>query len=112
MRDHNDSTRPEAAPSDSAGDVRKILAYAVKIEMAWRKEPVPAAATDRRPLLSTIETGYEPNEATYAAAVQLLLEEDCVPFAQKTVIQNRMALSAYRDAGVEPGELVNYILSR
>jgi hypothetical protein len=98
--------------STSDREVRVLRSYAAEIETIWEQEPAPEPAPDRAPLESTTYTGYDPSEAMYAAMVQFLLEDAGIRTAQGSVVLNRVLLSQYRDAAVEPTLVVQHILSR
>ena len=91
---------------------RKFTADALTIELAWSTEPAPAPSPNRPALEGEAELGFTLSEPQFAAAVQDLLELSEIPDALEQVIKNRTTLAAYRDAGVEPWEVVQHILSR
>jgi len=90
----------------------KLTTDALTIELAWLTEPGPAPSPNRPALESEAELGFTLSESQFAAAVQDLLELSEIPDASGQVIRNRTTLSAYRDAGVEPWEVVQHILWR
>jgi len=91
---------------------RKLAADALTIELAWLAEPAPAPSANRPALESEAELGFTLSESQFAAAVQDLLELSEIPDASGQVIRNRTTLSAYRDAGADPWEVVQHLLFR
>jgi len=91
---------------------RKLTSDALAIELAWLTEREPAPSPNRPALESEAELGFTLSESQFAAAVQDLLELSEIPDALEQVVGNRTTLSAYRDAGVEPWEVVQHILWR
>lgn len=91
---------------------KKMTADARAIELAWLDEAAAPSSPTRPVLDSEVEFGFSLSESQYAGAVQLILEEAEVPGAARSVISNRATLAAYRDAGIEPWEVVKHILSR
>ncbi len=91
---------------------RKLVADALKIELAWldSREPTPSAS--RVPLPSEIDIGLILTESQYAAGVLDLFELEGISDALDSVIANRTTLAAYRDAAAEPWEVVAHILGR
>jgi hypothetical protein len=93
-------------------DVRVLLSYAAEIESIWGHELAPKSAPDRPRLESTTDTGFDPSETMYAAMVQFLLEDAGIRTAQNSVVLNRELLNQFRDAAIEPSDVVRHILSR
>jgi hypothetical protein len=90
----------------------ELLESALRIELVWLDESAPTPSSGRVPLDSEVDFGLTLTESQYAAGVLDLFEQEGVDDAFEEVIANRLTLSAYRDFGAEPWEVVAHIRTK